>query len=293
MKILPSPCATRMFHPSGAASFGPIRLTYRHPPSSRRFLRSPWLPELPPQTLTASRTLSYPASALYDIISDVASYQNFLPYCQSSTVTRWSKPDRDGRRWPHQAVIRVGWSSFEEVAVSRIYCQPGVAVEAIIGDARRTMTDDDIPHYDDNTLFQSSSNPSTTDDVAVTEDEERLDTAPLKSLYTRWTLRPFPYRPPSSPPPLNPLDGKATMSPIERTDVSLEVHFQFANPVYAAMSKAVAPRVASVMVEAFAKRVSDVLGEPRSSSWSSPSSSSNETSETTGAPRKEEGSERS
>ena len=289
--LIRSSGAIRTRHASGAY-FGSTRLTSCHRVSSRRFLSSPWLPELPPQTLTASRTLSYPASALYDIISDVASYQDFLPYCQSSTVTRWSKLDRSGRRWPHQAVIRVGWSSFEEVAVSRIYCQPGIAVEAIIGDAQRTMTDDDIPHYDDHTLRRSSSNPSTTDDdVAAKKEEEGLDTAPLKSLYTRWTLRPFPYQPRTQKPSD---DGHATMSPIEQTEVSLEVHFQFANPVYAAMSKAVAPRVASVMVEAFAKRVSDVLGEPRSSSSSSSSSSSipTESSVTTVERRSAEGSER-
>ncbi len=56
--------------------------------------------------------------------------------------------------------------------------------------------------------------------------------------------------------------GKAEAPPIERTDVSLEIRFQFANPVYAAMSQAVAGKVAGSMVEAFAKRAREVLGEP-------------------------------
>jgi len=45
----------------------------------------------------------------------------------------------------------------------------------------------------------------------------------------------------------------------ESTDVNLDIEFQFANPVYAAMSSAVADRVAEVMIEAFEQRVKTEL----------------------------------
>ena len=42
-------------------------------------------------------------------------------------------------------------------------------------------------------------------------------------------------------------------------DVSLHVQFAFANPLYAAVGGAVAPKVAGVMVDAFEKRAREVL----------------------------------
>jgi coenzyme Q-binding protein COQ10 len=105
------------------------------------------------------------------------------------------------------------------------------------------------------------------------------DSRTLKHLYTRWTLRPFPFRPPADA--ANPRDSitssttnaatthsaataaAAAPPPVEQTDVSLALEFQFANPVYAAMSRAVAPRVAAMMVEAFGRRALAVLGPPR------------------------------
>jgi len=40
------------------------------------------------------------------------------------------------------------------------------------------------------------------------------------------------------------------------------VEFQFANPVYAALSSAAAPRVAEKMIDAFEKRVKAVMEGP-------------------------------
>jgi coenzyme Q-binding protein COQ10 len=44
-----------------------------------------------------------------------------------------------------------------------------------------------------------------------------------------------------------------------QTQVSLAVEFAFANPMYAALSGGVAPKVAEFMVKAFEKRVREVL----------------------------------
>lgn len=45
------------------------------------------------------------------------------------------------------------------------------------------------------------------------------------------------------------------------SDVALHIEFQFRNPVYAALSGAVAPGIVSVMVAAFERRAKDILGE--------------------------------
>lgn len=45
------------------------------------------------------------------------------------------------------------------------------------------------------------------------------------------------------------------------SDVALHIEFQFRNPVYAALSGAVAPKIVGIMVAAFERRAKDVLGE--------------------------------
>ena len=69
----------------------------------------------------------------------------------------------------------------------------------------------------------------------------------MAHLLTRWSLRP-----------------RTTASAAkgqELTEVNLTIEFSFANPLYAAMSSAVAPKVADKMIEAFEKRVREVAEE--------------------------------
>lgn len=92
------------------------------------------LPSSSIQHLTAHRTLPYPPSALYDLIADVDSYVEFVPYCSHSRVTAWTDPDPlTGRRWPTRADLRVGWGGFEEIFTSRLRCVPDRVVEAVSG----------------------------------------------------------------------------------------------------------------------------------------------------------------
>lgn len=86
------------------------------------------------QILTASRTLPYSKDALYEIIADVNSYAEFVPYCSQSRVTQWSSPDAAGRKWPVTADLHVGWGGFTEEFTSKLRCIPGVSVEAVSGD---------------------------------------------------------------------------------------------------------------------------------------------------------------
>lgn len=48
----------------------------------------------------------------------------------------------------------------------------------------------------------------------------------------------------------------------EKTEVHLVVQFKFANPIYAALSQAAAPKVAEKMIDAFEKRVKAVVEGP-------------------------------
>ncbi|KAL7272035.1 Coenzyme Q-binding protein coq10, mitochondrial [Rhizina undulata] len=47
----------------------------------------------------------------------------------------------------------------------------------------------------------------------------------------------------------------------KESDVSLHIEFKFVNPLYSAVSQAVGPKVANLMIEAFEKRVREVLGK--------------------------------
>lgn len=64
----------------------------------------------------------------------------------------------------------------------------------------------------------------------------------FRSLKTRWEIRPKGG------------EGKGS-------EVELHIEFAFKNPVYAALSGAVAPKIVNIMVEAFEKRAEEVLGK--------------------------------
>ncbi|MCJ1341608.1 hypothetical protein MMC09_006904 [Bachmanniomyces sp. S44760] len=210
--------------------------------NARPFVSEALTPSL--QTLTASRTLAYPASSLYRIIADIDAYPQFIPYCTSSTVTKWSRKEaKSGKSWPQEAELRVGWAGYDEVFKSKVYCVPERTVEAVAGGARTSLAKEDIRHHLDS--------------------EESVDKVAgndmIKHLLTRWTLREFPFKP-LPPDGKSPQEGNASEPPKPQTEVNLMIEIQFANAVYAALSNAAASKVASIMVEAFEKRALEVLG---------------------------------
>ncbi|KAI5461091.1 dehydrase and lipid transport-domain-containing protein [Mariannaea sp. PMI_226] len=132
-RTLPRPFHAAFATPSRILTTSVSSAYSSQPPSARRPFFS--LPGATPatQSLTATRILPYPHAPLYELIADVDSYVQFVPYCSRSRVTRWSDPDTSGRRWPTLADLHVGWGGFDEVFTSRLRCDPGISVEAISG----------------------------------------------------------------------------------------------------------------------------------------------------------------
>ena len=266
-----------------------------------------------PEVISANRTLPYSASDLYGIISDIDSYHEFIPYCTRSQVlartqtpsstsssTSPSKPS-PAIDTPTEASLVISWNQLEESFTSRLRCQPDKAIEACSGTAQFTLP-----------AHPSSSSSSATNPHSSPSEN---DTSVFSHLLTRWTLRGYPYKPPSpqishsvsstgppksssgSPsrptdsgpssqsaptvgtqpdaesgrdPGKNDADGEGTVTKsasevAHRTDVGLYVEYVFRNPIYGAMSKVAAPKVAGRIVEAFEERAR-VLAERKGGS---------------------------
>ncbi|KUJ15582.1 uncharacterized protein LY89DRAFT_619616 [Mollisia scopiformis] len=213
------------------------RIHSLQPISRRAFIN---LPGSEAQSLSATRILPYESSSVYTLIADVDSYSSFLPYCLDSKVTKWSSPDKNGTKWPSEADLKVGWGGYEETFRSRLFCIPGSVVEALGGEAVTSLKKSDLEHH------------SSTMDAPATANNI------FKTISTRWTVKPFHYKPPTGVP-----QSDKTQHPArDQTEVHLTLDFQLANPIYAALSKAVAPKVAGIMIEAFEVRARKILDGP-------------------------------
>ncbi|PQE03245.1 cyclase dehydrase family protein [Rutstroemia sp. NJR-2017a BBW] len=209
-------------------------------PSIRRNFMA--IPGTESQILRETRILPYKSWSLYTIIADVDSYSTFVPFCKSSKVTKWSEPDENGKKWPSEADLTVGWGAVEETFTSKLLCVPGTIVEALGGDAVTKIDGSDLAHYGNSV------------------DTPAAENHIFKSLNTRWALKPFHYKPPSGKPEADFSEHTAR----DQTEVHLTIEFQFANPLYAALSKAVMPQVAPKMIEAFELRARKLLDGPGS-----------------------------
>lgn len=227
--------------------------TNRERPQRRGFFGAPGGSANPfgsNQTLTAQRTLPFPSTVVYDIISDVASYSQFLPYCRDSTVTKYSEPAQDGKKYPEEAKLVIGFNEhISEEFTSRVYCVPGKVVEAVSGNMKSSLSGEEIAHH--------SARP------APDQDPSRKDTV-MAHLLARWSLKPYHYK----PPPTSAIHkddahkNTAETNPVrsqDKTEVNLAIEFQFSNPMYAAVAGGVAPKIAEKMIEAFEKRVKEVM----------------------------------
>ena len=207
-------------------------------PAQKRRL---WLPSFPgaasqPHTISTRRTLPYSPSQVYRLIADIDSYSAFLPFCGTSKVTHWTRPDASGERWPARADLTVGWGPFTENYTSRVYCIPGSVVEAVSGAARTSIPAAELGKH---------GRDSNADDGAAGVAGGIFD-----SLVTRWTVHPRS----SSESSKAAGGGLKGQSSTESTDVTLSVRFQFANPALGFAVGNVADDMANQMVHAFEER---------------------------------------
>ncbi|MFP3500547.1 type II toxin-antitoxin system RatA family toxin, partial [Pseudomonas sp. SIMBA_059] len=69
-----------------------------------------------------SALLPYPAQALYDLVNDVASYPEFLPWCSASTVMEASETHM-------RAKLEVAKGGMSQHFVTRNVLVPGQSIE--------------------------------------------------------------------------------------------------------------------------------------------------------------------
>ncbi|RMZ73919.1 polyketide cyclase dehydrase and lipid transporter [Pyrenophora seminiperda CCB06] len=221
--------STRLLHPSPTTQ---QRRTFL--PNPFEALNAATQKNSPPQVLTAVRTLPYPSAPIYSIIADVPNYQTFLPYCQRSDITEWSAPDKQyGRRWPSEAVLTTGFGGLTESFTSRIYCIPGRYVESVGGDTETSLKPEDIAHH-----LEEEGGAQAEGGGQRRRRGGGGSNGLLTHLRSKWCIEPVQNN---------------------QTQVSLAVEFAFENPMYAALSGGVAPKVADFMIRAFEARAKELL----------------------------------
>ena len=78
---------------------------------------------------------SYRPSQLYKVVSDVASYPHFLPFCTGTRIL-FRTPPKDATALGPAGTVRmeaemtVGFMAFEEGYISNVTCVPNESVEA-------------------------------------------------------------------------------------------------------------------------------------------------------------------
>ncbi|KAG8716136.1 hypothetical protein FRC11_008617 [Ceratobasidium sp. 423] len=171
------------------------------------------------------KILPYTQRQLYNLVADVNSYHFFLPFCTNSKVLTPPPPGGFKTDEPYEveAELEVGFMGMNESYVSSVRCRPWEMVQAIA----------------------TSSTPL------------------FKHLETTWRFQPASA---SSPHPTNaaspPVSADAESGPNKGpTLLSIDLDYQFINPLHAVVSKAAFERVSGMMVQAFEKRCLEVYGK--------------------------------
>ncbi|KAL2056726.1 hypothetical protein ABVK25_003120 [Lepraria finkii] len=221
---------------------GPLRTQT----SRRQFVTNPLTPPKPSPPPESSPIAPPP---LYDLIADIQSYPQFIPYLNSSRITSYSAPDPTTKiRWPRTADLQIGYGPYDELFRSAVYCLPSTVLEAVAGDAEPTIPRAELPHYYEDPEYEAGAEKSAGNESI------------FSSLLTRWSFREFPFKPPP-PDGKTPQEGNASSPSSPRTEVNLVLEVRFASAVYSVLSQAAAPKVAGLMIDAFERRARDLLGE--------------------------------
>ncbi|KAI9464303.1 dehydrase and lipid transport-domain-containing protein [Russula earlei] len=193
-----------------------------HHAQRRHFFRFPQLPaNARPETYHEKKILPYTRRQLYAVVSDVASYASFVPFCKHSRVLVPPKPaptPMTPDALQMEAELTVAFLAFTERYTSRVTCVPYESVKAVATSA----------------------------------------TPLFKALETTWRFQPASGRSPrpsGAPRPLSrsrsPSGGAVSEDDVGPTLVSLELSFAFANPVHAAVSGAFFGKVSALMTTLF------------------------------------------
>ncbi|KAF9451686.1 hypothetical protein P691DRAFT_662643 [Macrolepiota fuliginosa MF-IS2] len=94
---------------------------------------SPFGSQLDTQKYHERKILPYSQKELYDVVSDVASYPRFVPFCTGSRILRSlvSELGPSSRKLTMDAELTVGFLSFKESYVSKVTCVPHESVKAV------------------------------------------------------------------------------------------------------------------------------------------------------------------
>ncbi|CAE6435655.1 unnamed protein product [Rhizoctonia solani] len=171
------------------------------------------------------KILPYTQRQLYNLVADVNSYHFFLPFCTNSKVLTLPPPGGFNPNEPYEveAELEVGFMGMNESYVSLVRCRPWEMVQAVA----------------------TSSTPL------------------FKRLETTWRFQPASASSPhptnaASPPSLTNSESGLNKGP---TLLSIDLDYQFINPLHAVVSKAAFERVSGMMVQAFERRCLEVYGK--------------------------------
>ncbi|QLQ82190.1 hypothetical protein HG537_0G04450 [Torulaspora globosa] len=112
------------------------------------------------QRYTLTKTMNAPPQQVYDVVSEISKYRDFIPYCEDSFVNK--RNPIDGK--PTEAGLRIGFRQYDEKYTCRIKCT--------------RLIDDGVETYR----------------VIADSITESL----FRGLCTRWTIKPHPDRPHAS-----------------------------------------------------------------------------------------------
>lgn len=170
-----------------------------------------------PRSLSATRTLPFGPSPLFQTISSIDSYKDFLPFLTESKVTA-----RDPKtRYPTRAYLTIGYGPLSETFESKVECDEA---KWFVGARSGDIALQHRQNQGGNSGFMG---------------DNSKGECIFEHLDTIWKLEPL----------------KTSANGGERTKVDLTVRFQFRSPLHAAMMAAVEGQMAGLMIEAFEKRM--------------------------------------
>ena len=182
-----------------------------------------------PLSLHARRTLPYSKTVLFDIISDIESYPQFLPFIlNAEVIARVSNASKDETftQLPAVAGLQIGFQGISESFLSHVYCHSAQGiVEAIAGEEKACTA------LNAEELEGQGYGPIPAKELARAWEDKGPQI--FKVCRTLWKLND---------------------AALGGTDVDLRIHVEWKSALYAAVSQAASEKVAGIMVEAFEAR---------------------------------------